>query len=394
MRNRDVISISIRNVFRLKLKSALTVLSIGIGVAAVYTILSLCSMGEVYIDGEIDRLGIDGLTLYNKGSSDGKIDLSVGDFLESEYDFIDSTMPLVATYSSFKIKGESRNALILGVDDKLPSIMGIRLLHGKSFSGNNITHSNRVAIVDKTLAQSVYKRENIVGKKLKVTLGNFQREFEIIGVIESQKNMLDGISGGKIPELIYVPYTSLGTNQLDKVDQIAIKCSETTDPAVAASIIYDKMNSRDGEYAVENVNGYIAQVKGIISTVSILLSAIAAISLIVAGIGVMNRMLSSVVERKNEIGIWIALGAKKKDIFKIMLCESVLLCIIGGIAGGAVGLTLVSIIQIAIIGKLSMNLAIFAFPIGFSMLIGIIFGIIPSKQASNLSPVELLKNSD
>ncbi len=395
MRNRDVISISIRNIFRLKLKSALTVLSIGIGVAAVYTILSLCSMGEVYIDGEIDRLGIDGLTLYNKGSIDRKIDLSVGEFLENEYDFIDSTMPLVATYSSFKIKGESRNALLLGVDHNLPQIMGINLLHGRSFSNNDITHSQQVAIIDKKLAQSVYKRDNIVGKKIRLTLGNFQRDFEIIGVIESQKNMLDGISGGKIPELIYVPYTSLGTNQLDKVDQIAIKCSENTDVAVAASIINDKMNSRIGdEYAVENINGYISQVKGLISTVSILLSSIAAISLIVAGIGVMNRMLSSVVERKNEIGIWIALGAKKKDIFKIMLCESIFLCIIGGLVGGAVGLTFVGIIQVASIGKFSIDFAVFAFPIGFSMLIGIIFGIIPSKQASNLSPVELLKNSD
>ncbi len=395
MRYRDVLGISIRNIIRLRLKSVLTILSIGIGVASVYTILSLCSMGEVYINQEIDRIGIDGLSLYNKSGSDGKVDITFTKRLEEEFDFIESTMPLVTMYSKFTIKGEKHDTFLLGADNKLTEIIGINMLYGRSFTSNDVLHGRYVAIVDKNLAKAVYKRENIVGKKLRLTLGNFVREFEIIGVIESQKAMLDSISGGNIPELVYVPYTTLGTNnQLDKVDQIAIKCSKGIDTSTAASIIENKMNNQktNNEYAVENVNGYISQVKNIISIISVLLSAIAGISLLVAGLGVMNRMLSSVVERRNEIGIWIALGAKKRDIFLIMLSESCFLCLIGGLCGGIIGLSVVGIIQIIISGRLLLNFSILVFPIAFSMLIGIVFGLIPSKQASNLSPVELLKS--
>jgi len=396
MKVHDVIRMAFQNIVRLKFKSILSIVSVAIGVAAVYMILSLSTFGEQTVKQELDRLGIDGLTLYKQSNTGVKIDLHYADTLKETFPFVEETMPLVAIYGNIAVKGEESKALLFGAGDQLEDVMGLTLLHGRLFLKQDITHSRNVAVIDRELANATYKRDNVVGKKIRITIGNYVNEFEIIGIVEKQASLLDGISGGRFPEIIYIPFTTANDmNHTENADQIAIRCIESMDTAEAAAMITEEFNKNEEEpiYFVENINGYIRQIKKLVTMLSVLLTVIAGISLFVAGIGVMNRMLSSVVERNKEIGIWIALGAKEKDIFRILLTESILICMIGGCTGGLVGYGLINMMQLFLpfdhIGELKLLLL----PLLFAFCIGIGFGVIPSKKAAKMHPVDLLREN-
>ena len=398
MRRRDIAGMALQNTIRLKSKSVLTILSIAIGVAAVYMILSICSSGQKLVKTEIERLGIDGLSLYAEinGTAGGKLDISFVDSLKEQFDFIEETMPLVTSYGSLSIKGTRIDSIFLGADENLPEMMGVTLLHGRLFGTQDIRRSRHVAVIDKSLAKSVYQRENIVGKTIHVAIGDHSVDFEIIGIIEPQTTMLDGLSGGRLPEFIYIPYTTANAmNHTNKADQIAIRCYADVDTQTAADTILSVLNrnSKDQVYAIENINGYIGQIEHLIGLISVLLTVIAGISLFVAGIGVMSRMLSSVIERKKEIGIWLALGAQEKDVFQILLTESVFLCMIGGVIGGSVGLMLVELFKQMIGLSHRIELHLLIVPIAIAFLIGILFGTLPSRKAAKLHPSDLLRET-
>ena len=396
MRSIDRIIIATINILRTRVKTILTVLSIAVGISAIYVILSLSVTGDKMVQEEITKLGIDGLSLYAQGKTEEerKIQVEYGEELKNKFQFIQETMPLVTLYGNYTLKSVEQSAFILGVSEKLPDVMGVTPVFGRLFSESDIANGRNVAIIDRTVAKEIYKRENIVGKEIYIGIGGKLTAFEIIGIIEPQKNLLDGFTGGRIPDILYIPYTTANTlNHTSHADQIAIRCTEETDTAQAAAIIETQLNKQthSQQYAVENINGYIGQVKGITSLVTFVLSAIAGISLIVAGIGVMNIMLASVNERKKEIGIWIALGARQKDVFWMLLTEAIILCLIGGLIGGSFGFAVVKLLKWLTGISYGSDLLLLLIPLVFSFSIGIFSGIIPSCKAAKLCPVELLR---
>lgn len=392
MKYKDILRFSFQNIKRNKIKSFLTILSISIGVCSVFVIISTASTGKNYIKKEIDSMGVSGLSLYAK--ENGKVTLLYSDRLKKEFSFIKETMPLVISFGSSSARGSKEDAIFLGVGDSLSDVIGVNLLHGKLFSGPDILQKRNVAIIDNKYAQQLYKRENIVGKKIQIVIGNSCEEFEIIGIVDSQTTMLENLSSDRFPLIIYVPYTTANEmNQTNDADQIAIRCYDGVDTKEAASIIENKMNRifQEESIAVENINGYISEIKKLVDLISSFLIIIAGISMLVAGIGVMNRMLSSVVERKKEIGIWIALGAKEKDIFRILMFESLLMCFLGGGIGSAVGLIIFSGVKVGFQIAESTNYFLLLYPIITSVILGFTFGVFPSKNAAKIQPAELLR---
>jgi len=392
MKYKDILRFSFQNIRRNKIKSFLTILSISIGVCSVFVIISTASTGKHYINKEIDSMGISGLSLYAK--ENGKVTLLYSDRLKKEFSFIKETMPLVISFGSSSARGSKEDAIFLGVGDSLSDVIGINLLYGKLFSGPDIQQKRNVAVIDNKYAQQLYKRENIVGKKIQIVIGNSCEEFEIIGIVDSQTTMLENLSSDRFPLIVYVPYTTANEmNQTKDADQIAIRCYDGVDTSEAASIIENKLNRifREKSIAVENINGYISEIKKLVDLISSFLIIIAGISMLVAGIGVMNRMLSSVVERKKEIGIWIALGAKEKDIFRILMVESLLMCFLGGTIGSAVGLIIFSGVKIGFQITESTNYFLLLYPIITSVILGFTFGVFPSKNAAKIQPAELLR---
>ena len=397
MRISDMILLSFQNISRLKTKSLLTVFSVAIGVTAVYMILSLCSIGEAMVQEEIDRLGIDGLSLYTEinGASGSKIEPKYADTVKKQFQFVEDAMPLVTVYGTFSLNHNATDAVYMGVNENVANVLGVKIKYGRTFYREEIKTGKKVALIDTDLAKAAYSRENIIGKTVFVTIGGIRSEFEIIGIFEPQTTMLEGISGGRIPDFIYIPYTMANQlNHTNDADQIAIRCSADIDTAQAVERIVNELNQgrQTMTFAVENINGYINQLKRLIGMISLLLTMIGSISLIVAGFGVMNRMLSSVTERKKEIGIWIAVGAKKKDIFTVFLCEAVFLCLFGSVIGAIVGFALTAGLIYVIGIAMVWNIKLLLIPLLATFAIGILFGVMPSNAAAKMHPVELLRD--
>jgi putative ABC transport system permease protein len=259
----------------------------------------------------------------------------------------------------------------------------------------DIINKNKYVIVDKTLAQKAYKRDNIINKEILLYVNNVPQYFKIIGVIEGQNTGIKGIYNEQIPDFLYIPYTTASyIKNSDNIDQIFIKTSKDKDSEKLKkqiSYFLTKKNNGENLFDIQNMNSYKEKINIIIKQITLLLSFIAAISLIVAGVGVVNIMLSIVSERKKEIGICKAIGANNSQIALLFLTEALIISIIGGIVGiilgGGLSVLLLTILKIQIIIKsssiiLSQLIAI---------LTGVLFGIIPAIKASRLNPIDAFK---
>ncbi len=167
------------------------------------------------------------------------------------------------------------------------------------------------------------------------------KNYEIVGVIRSQTEALNAMIGTNIGAFVYVPYTAVNESADESgIDQIAIRCKDDVEPSAtarAAETYMSRTSPTDGRYVAENITGYLERVKGIVRLIKLLVTAIGGISLIVAGVGVMNGMLAGIEERRREIGIYLAVGAIPRDIIENVLLEAVFICVLGGCAGCMLG---------------------------------------------------------
>lgn len=392
----DIFRIGAKNLRTNRMRTWLTVMSIAIGVASVVLIVSMSDSGQQAVSDELDKLGIHGMTLYSKNAETMPLTVEDVEKIKEKIPEISDALPLVVEYGSYRIKNTNGDTVIWGIDDGISNVMTLDLLFGRLPNETDVRFKKNVAVVDSELAKKVYKRENIVGKNIVLTIGNESEKFEIIGIISSQKDGINQISGGMIPDFMYIPYTTANrmTATYD-IDQIAINCmSELPAEQVgkkAVEVLNRENNTKDG-YSTENLTGHVNSLKSIVGLIGLLLSAIAAISLCVSGLGIMNTTLSSAGERKKEIGICMAIGARKRDIAMCFLAESALISAIGGAIGGVSGLG----ISVLIIKLLNMK---FSFSIKNLLLVeavaifcGIVFAVLPAISASKLDPITALRD--
>jgi len=202
--------------------------------------------------------------------------------------------------------------------------------------------------------------------------------------------MLDGV----LPQFIYMPYTTLGALRgRETISEITIRCTSAAENDKAGELAVATLSRVSGlkdTFGFENINTHISRFKNISSMITLLISAIAAISLFVAGLGIMNTMLASTGERKKEIGIMMAVGARQRDIAMCFMTESAIISGIGGLSGTLLGILLL-LIATGIAGMqpvISVYKLIFIFLV--SIMAGVIFAILPSYRASKLNPVDIL----
>jgi putative ABC transport system permease protein len=250
-------------------------------------------------------------------------------------------------------------------------------------------------VVDQNVARAYYKRDNIVGKTVSIQFASGNRELEIVGVVSSGGNLLQGLIGEVVPCFVYMPYTTLQDySGKDSFDQIAIKIKPGVDGDIAGEQIQNVLvdyTGVTGGFKAENMASQKEKLDSVLNIITVALSAIAAVSLIVAGLSIMTVMLVSVGERTREIGIKKSIGASRRSILTEFMVEAFAISVIGSLIGTAVGVLLIVIGCLPFGIPIRINGQIVLVCIAFSILVGVVFGVYPASVASKLKPVDALR---
>jgi len=391
-RFKESFKMSISSIFAHKLRSILTMLGIIIGVMSVICVIALGKGSQEQIMSSIKRIGTNTIEIFpGSGFGDmrsGRIKTLTRDDASylAKQNFLDYSTPNtntsgVITYANKNINGSLRG----GGKDSL-AVNGITLQSGRTFSADDIENSRAVVIIDQNAKNELFADENPIGK----TIFFNRRPLSIIGVAAPNDAF-----GSSENVRIYAPYTSVINNITGDryIHSITVKVKDDIDSQAAEERVKKLLSQKHGksDFFTFNSDTIKQTVESTTQTMQLLIASIAAISLIVGGIGVMNIMLVSVTERTKEIGIRMAIGARKSDILQQFLIEAVLLCVLSGIIGVILAFFAGEIFNwLNLDFVMRFSVAPVVLSIVASSAIGIIFGYIPAFQASKLNPIDAL----
>jgi putative ABC transport system permease protein len=403
--------IAIRALRANKLRSILTMLGIVIGVATVVALLSIGKGATASITSDIQSSGTNLLTVSagrsQFGPGDGGASQQASHLYYSDYELlqrglVDNVTLIVPTYQSsyiIKFGDESFNVSVTGVTEDYQEVRSYDVANGRFITDGDNKSQAFVAVLGSQTAEDLFGSLSPIGKTVSVN----GIKFEVVGVLESK-----GSSGfGSSDDAVFIPlqtgYAKLfgstatfnGKKTIDNI-YVSVETTELMD-TVSAQIEYmirrsHKLAAPDElDFSVQNQTDTLETLSSITDTLTVFLGAIAGISLLVGGIGIMNIMLVSVTERTKEIGLRKAVGATKNQILTQFLIETMTLSVLGGVIGILLGVGIASIVTLtglitAVITADSIMLAFF-----FSLAIGVFFGLYPAFRAANLHPMVALR---
>lgn len=390
----DILLFSLRNVFRKKARTLLTMAGITIGVTSVIIISCISACGTAAVNNELDSLGLSGVNICVK---EGKNLPLTSDELEiiSSYNDIIGATPVMASNAKFELGNESCDIISWGIDEKAQETVSLKVLYGRFFNKNDIASVSKVCMVDKAFSNEFFKSDNIVGKTININIGGIRESFKVVGVIKTGSGMLQNALSGYVPSFVYIPYTtSAEITGYSNYNQVMTKVSDDANIDQLSERIANGLNSFHGVsdgYIANNMAKQRDVLTNILSIVTIVLTAIGAISLIVAGLSIMTVMIVSVSERKREIGIKKSIGASKSAIIGEFLTEAFLISAIGSVIGVVLGL-LLSYFGTGIMGmSLMIDWRAIILTVSFSIASGVVFGVYPSIKAAKLKPIVALR---
>ncbi|MCL2322703.1 MAG: ABC transporter permease [Oscillospiraceae bacterium] len=400
----DCVKSSIRNIMYNKIRSFLTMLGIIIGISSVIIVVALGRGSTNQITSEFEKMGAKTLNIRPNLEKAGKQDLLTIDDIKTIQDSdpdIETVSPQDQMTGSLQLENNKEAIYIYFVNQDFRNIGGINVIYGRYFNQKEYESSKQYIVIDSLTSEKLFKTANSVGRDIRVNVGGTAKIFNIIGVFDISP-YYSGIgslaNNVTIPGFVFIPFTckqDLGLYNKNCSMISAILKDLTREGEVADNIVKTLSIKHDNLgkniYIVEKATNQMAALTNILSIVTTLVIAVAAISLIVGGIGVMNIMLVSVTERTREIGTRKALGATTNDIMTQFLVEATVLCFIGGVIGIAFGLTTSSVIARFANMQSSPSILMIFVSIIFSSLIGLFFGIYPAKKASDLNPIDSLR---
>ncbi len=390
--------ISFRSVFNCltykKVRTFLTILSIAIGVFSVVIISAISNMGKDAINYELDSLGIGGVIISTSEKSNTAIFSNDLDTIKN-FDSVEAATPVMMNISTGVVRNIGSEIALWGVNSDASKVIKIDLLYGRLINETDVASRSNVCVIDRELALNNYKRENIVGKNVRLLVGSAYETFEVVGVVSSGGNVLQSLVGNYIPNFVYIPYTTMQTYDRSlKIENLAVQFDSNVDiDANARSIInaLEVKNSVTDVYKYENISQQKDTLNNMLNIITTVLSAIAFVSIIVAGIGIMTVMMVAVSERTREIGIKKAIGARKMQIMLEFMTESVLISLIGSSIGAVTG-QLFACVGAYIVGmQIEFNFSVVTLCIAGALIISAVFGIYPAFTAAKMSPVDALK---
>jgi len=377
---------------RKRVRTALTITGIAISICSIIIINIISENGKTAIRNELASLGIDSVSVTAKSHTMNEQDIETLRSING----VKNAVPFVLDISAMSVKGEQKDILLWGIDSGAGSMMSIELKYGRLIDKSDIRSGANVCMIDTFMANSLYGRDNVVGKSVMLPMKGVLQEYSIIGIISTGSGLLQNFIGDVVPSFIYLPYTTLlGYMGRSEFTQAAIKLEDEANTDLTCAAIQKRLelaNNLKGEYTVENYAKQKERLDNLLGIVTIILSAIAAISLLVAGLGIMTTMTVSVNERMKEIGIKKSIGASKSTILAEFLFEAALMCLLGSVLGAIAGTSGAKIGGMIFNMDLKINFTSIIVCIIMSVIIGSLFGVYPALKAANLEPVDTLRH--
>jgi len=392
-----------------KLRSFLTALGIVIGVAAVIALMSIGKGAEADILSRIETLGSDLITI-SPGASVGfggvrgatgnvqTLTMEDAEAINEQVPYLTAVAPSSSANLQVVVGGENMNSKITGTTPEYQDAYNLEIASGTFFTEYDYQRGTKVAVLGSNVAETLFEGTNPVGQQMR--MGSII--VRVIGVLEGKGAMM-----GSPDDTIFIPLTALqqtvAQQRTSRGERVVSSIALTVSDEERASYVVEEITNLlrthhqlgpgvDDDFSITSMEEVASMLSETIGTMTLLLGAIAAISLLVGGIGVMNIMLVSVLERTREIGIRKALGAKERDIWGQFLIEAAFLSLAGGIIGVIVGWVVSSIVNSTGLMSTVVTADIVILAVSVSVGIGLFFGFYPAWNASHLNPIEALRS--
>ncbi|WP_080903939.1 ABC transporter permease [Parabacteroides sp. Marseille-P3160] len=400
----NLVKIAYKALLRNKTRAMLTMLGIIIGITSVIVMVNLGQSSTHSINDQISSMGTNLITISRVSQRQGGVNIGSGDAqtlvnkdvdaILSKVKYVSEATPVVSASGQLVNGAHNWPGIIQGGNIDLLKIRKLGLARGSNFTKQDIKSAAKVCIVGKTVVDNLFPDDkNPIGKNIRID----RIPLKIIGILESKgQNQM----GQDQDDIVIAPYSTvqkrfLGINYIHTImasansENVAILAAEEIESILRKE--HKLKTEQENDFQVRTQQEILEMTSSITGLLTILLVAIASISLVVGGIGIMNIMYVTVTERTKEIGLRMSIGAQNKDILFQFLYESIILCLIGGIIGIILGLALSHIIA----GALSWPFIVSLPAVGISFLVctvtGIFFGWYPAKKAASLDPITALR---
>ncbi|MBO6576686.1 MAG: ABC transporter permease [Rhodothermales bacterium] len=403
MRASNLIKVAGKSIIKNKMRTLLTMLGIIIGVGAVIVMVAVGDGAKSQIERQIQNLGTNMLVITPGASSSGGVSRGAGSFnrlqlddaekLRNESMFLSAISPVVTTFTQAVGPRGNWRTRINGVDVDYPLIRDWPVSSGSFFTAADVRQGKKVALIGATVAEQLFGSDDPIGQTIRVR----NVPIQVIGVLAPKGQTAEG---NDQDDVMLAPYTTVGTrlSRWNFVSQILASTSSPNDIPAAQDEIKAIMREAHGlasweadDFEVRNQAELTEAAAGTTEVMTLLLAAIAGISLLVGGIGIMNIMLVSVTERTREIGIRMAIGARGRDVLTQFLIESIVMSILGGAIGVGLGFAGAQVLGDVMGWQTLVNSDTVLVAIVFSGAVGIFFGFYPARKAAALNPIEALR---
>ena len=405
MKTKDILEETFLALSSNKIRSGLTMLGIVIGIGSVIAMTAIGTGAQNSISASIQSIGsnlvmvMPGAQRSFGGPSAGRggaqsLTVPDADAIATQISGVSGIVREVTSRKQVVATGTNTNTSIIGTEPSYMTVRNVSVDDGIFLSANDVSAGSKVAVIGPTTRDDLFGvgTTDAVGKKIRIA----GSEYTVIGITKAK----GGSGFSNSDDAIYIPYTTAqryltGNKYLSEIDVSAessdVSSQVQTDVTTLLTARHNITDPTKTDFNTMNQADIIATASSVLGTFTTLLAAIAGISLLVGGIGIMNMMLTTVTERTREIGLRKAIGAKRRDINRQFLIEAVVLTFIGGTIGVLLGWGISTALSVLGILQAQVSLSSVLLAFGVSTLIGIVFGYYPAQHASKLNPIDALR---